>query len=370
MSAATETIARLRSRFDALVPVRMRAPLAFAGAALVAGTLGWLVHSGRVTSLSGFDRAAVNADIERSSDFLRSVRAQREKRGELDKRLAAAVNRTLGERTDAVDTALRARLNRIAEETGVRDLMVATNAAVERKSPARQEMVRLGLTRAQRDEPDFVELRATLAGEGAADQVLRLVHRIAVDPMLKRVEALRLDPVKDGSRIRVTIRLSTAFVPGREPAALPGAPSAEAIASFSKYAGLAARNPFRVPAPTAGAAQVAAASPAPAAAGEATAAPAAAAPVDVGVGPFPYGQWLLTGVVDGPAGTEAYFRNAATGEARVLRVNESIAEFAFVGLDADAARIAAGGATYKVRVGDSLEAREMEARAGGQTGTP
>lgn len=370
MSAVTETIARLRGRFDALVHVRMRAPLAFAGAALVAGTLGWLVHSGRVTSLSGFDRAAVNADIERSTDFLRSVRAEREKRGELDKRLAAAVNRTLGERTDAVDTALRARLNRIAEETGVRDLMVATNAAVERKSPARQEMVRLGLTRAQRDEPDFVELRATLAGEGAADQVLRLVHRIAVDPMLKRVEALRLDPVKDGSRIRVTIRLSTVFVPGSEPAALPGAPSAEAIASFSKYAGLAARNPFRVPAPTAGAAQVAAASPAPAAGGEATAAPAAAAPADVGVGPFPYGQWLLTGVVDGPAGTEAYFRNAATGEARVLRVNESIAEFAFVGLDADAARIAAGGATYKVRVGDSLEAREMEARAGGQTGIP
>ena len=29
--------------------------------ALLAGTLGWLVHSGRVTSLSGFDRAAVNA---------------------------------------------------------------------------------------------------------------------------------------------------------------------------------------------------------------------------------------------------------------------------------------------------------------------
>jgi len=370
MSAVTEAIARLRGRLATLVPARSRAPLAFAGAALVAGTLGWLVHSGRVTSLSGFDRAAVNADIERSTDFLRSVRAEREKRGELDKRLAAAVNRTLGERTDAVDTALRARLNRIAEETGVRDLMVATNAAVERKSPARQEMVRLGLTRAQRDEPDFVELRATLAGEGAADQVLRLVHRIAVDPMLKRVEALRLDPVKDGSRVRVTIRLSTAFVPGREPASLPGAPSAEAIASFSKYASLAARNPFRVPAPTAGAEQVAAASPAPAAAGEATAAPAAAAPADVGIGPFPYGQWLLTGVVDGPAGTEAYFRNAATGEARVLRVNESIAEFAFVGLDADAARIAAGGATYRVRVGDSLEAREMEARAGGQTGTP
>ena len=46
----------------------------------------------------------------------------------------------------------------------------------------------------------------------------------------------------------------------------------------------------------------------------------------------------MTGVVvavDGPAGTEAYFRNAATGEARVLRVNESIAEFARLTGDAN-----------------------------------
>lgn len=348
------------SRIAGVVPPRARLPLATVAGFAAAAALGWAVHSGRLTGLSGFDRAAAAADIGRSSAFLRTVRDERSRRPALDARLQAAVGRTLGERTDAVDTALRARLNRIVEETGVRDLMIATGAAVERKSPARQEMMRLSLPRSMRDEPDFVELRATLSGEGAADQVLRLVHRIAVDPMLKRVEALRLEPVKDGTRIRVAMRLSTAFVPGREPAALPGPPGAEAIAGFSRYAPLAARNPFRVPPPPAATPPSRLAS---ATEGASAAAPAQAAPaVDAGPGGFPYGDWLLTGIVQGPAGTEAYFRNAASGEGRILRLNESIAEFAFVGLDADAARIAAGGATYRLRVGESLEARELEVR--------
>jgi hypothetical protein len=362
MSRIAAAFARLRARADAVLPARARGPVAIGAACAIAATAGWLVHSGRMTGLSGFDRAAAEADIARSADFLRTVRSEREKRPELDRRLAAAVERTLGERTDAVDTALRARLNRIAEETGIRDLMVATGAAVVRKSPARQEMARLALPRAMRDEPDFVELRATLSGEGAADQVLRLVHRVTVDPMLKRVEALRLDPVKDGARIRVTMRLATVFVPGEEPASLPGAPTPEALAGFQKYAPLLARNPFRVPAPAATAPTAVAAAQAPAAAASPAAVEAGAPAVAGASASFPYGSWTLTGIVDGPAGTEAYFRNVATGESLVLRPNESIAEFAFVGVDADAARIAAGGATYRVRVGDSLEARAPEAR--------
>jgi hypothetical protein len=358
------SIAAARARGNGLLPARVRMPVVAVVAVCGAAALGWLVHSGRFTSLSGFDRAGAEAEIGRSADFLRTVREERERRPALEKRIGLLVDRSLGDRTDAVDTALRARLNRIAEETGVRDLMIATGAATERKSPARQEMARLNLPRGLRDEPDFVELRATLSGEGAADQVLRLVYRIAVDPMMKRIEALKLEPVKDGARVRATIRLSTAYVPGRGPDALPGAPTAEDMAGFRKYAALAARNPFRVPAPPASApAQVAAAQPAAAApSGAAPAAPGdAAAAAPVVPANFPYGQWHLTGVVSGPAGTEAYFRNAASGESRVLRMNETIAEFAFVGLEADGARIAAGGATYVVRVGDSLEARAIEA---------
>lgn len=362
MSAARSPSARL-ARIAAAVPARARLPLATVLGFVAAAALGWAVHSGRLTGLSGFDRAAAAADIRRSTDFLRTVRDERARRPSLDARLQAAVGRTLGERTDAVDTALRARLNRIAEETGVRDLMIATGAAVERKSPARQEMMRLALPRPMRDEPDFVELRATLSGEGAADQVLRLVHRIAVDPMMKRIEALRLDPVKDGSRIRATIRLSTAFVPGREPAALPGPPGADAIAGFSRYAPLAARNPFRVPPPPAPSAPVSLAGAAPAAsAAQGPAAPPTLPAAEAGPGGFPYGQWLLTGIVEGPAGVEAYFRNAASGEGLMLRPNETIAEFALVGIEADGARMSAGGATYRLRVGDSLEARELEVR--------
>lgn len=357
-------LASLRDRAVALVPPRHRGTAALLGAALVAGTLGWLVHSGRLTQLSGFDRAAAAADIARSNEFLAAVKEQRSKRKALDARLGAVVDRTLGERADAVDTALRARLNRIAEETGVRDLMIATGTAIDRRSPARAELSRLSLPKAERDRPDFVELRATIAGEGAVDQVLRLVHRITVDPMMKRVEAVKFEPSRDGARVRVTMRLATIFVPGREPAQLPPAPTAEAIAGFAKYAPLAARNPFRVPspdAPSAAGATTVAAAPAPGA-GSAAPAPAAEAAAPAGPGGFPYGQWMLTGVIDGPAGTEAWFRNAASGEHRALRINETIAEFALVGLDADAARVAAGGATYRVRVGDTLEARTLEAK--------
>ncbi len=358
------TLAAWRERLAALVPVRLRVPLSWTGAALMAGALGWMIHGGRLTSFSGFDRAGAEADIARTSEFLRSVREERDRRPEIDRRIAAVVSRSLGERTDAVDTALRARLNRIAEETGVRDLMVATGAAVERKSPARQEFVRLALPRSMRDQPDFVELRATISGEGAVDQVLRLVYRITVDPMLKRVEAIKFDPIKDGGRMRVTIRLSTAFVPGYEPVSLPGAPSAEALAGFSKYAVLAARNPFRVPSATGSGATTLVTAPATSLGSAAVVTEVSSATTTTEPeipGGFPYGLWLLTGVVDGPAGTEAYFKNAGNGETRVLRVNESIAEFSFIGLDADAARIVAGGATYRVRVGESLEARALEA---------
>ncbi len=339
---------------------RSRAPVGVALAVIAAGFLGWSIHSGRLTQLSGFNRLGNAQDIARSTEFLRTVKAAREKRPDLDARLAVASNASLGDRLDVVDGALRARLNRIAEETGLRDLIVATAQAIERRNPARQEMTRLNLPRAMREEPDFVEVRATISGEGAVDQVLRLVHRIAVDPMVKRIETVKFDPVKDGSRVRVTLRLATIFLPGVPPDGMPGAPSAEALAGFSKYAVLAQRNPFRLPEPTAPNAPPTAVAAAPVA----PASPATATPAAIEATPgFPYGQWMLTGFIDGPAGTEAWFRNAATNESRVLRVNDTIAEFALVGLAPQGARIAAGGATYMLRVGDTLEARAVETAA-------
>jgi hypothetical protein len=355
----------LGSRLRGLLAPGARMPLVVACAAVAAGVLGWSIHSGRLTRMAGFDRQEALRATETAADFLRMVRAERERRPALDARLERASAATLGGRLDAVDGALRARLNRIAEETGLRDLVVATAAATERRNPGRSAMNRMGLPRAMRDEADFVEVRATLAGEGAVDQVLRLVHRIAVDPMLKRIETVKFDPTRDGSRVRVTMKLATIFLPGRAPAELPGAPSAEALAGFAAYAPLAQRNPFRVPAPSAPTAVAAApAAPAPPASGPPAAEAAPAEPI----AGFPYGQWILTGMIEGPAGTEAWFRNAATREARVLRPQDGIAEFVFVGLAPEGARLAAGGANYVVRVGDSLEERSLATAAAGRPG--
>lgn len=341
-----------------LPPARARLPLAVAALCAAAVALGWGIHSGRFTSLAGFDRATALRDLNTDQEFLRTVRTLKEKRPTLDARLASVSNATLGDRLDVVDGALRARLNRIAEETGLRDLMVATSQATERRNPARPEMLRLGLPRALREETDFVEVRATLTGDGAMDQVLRLVHRVCVDPMVKRVESVKFDPGRDGARIRVTMKLVTIYLPGVAPKDMPGAPSAEVLAGFAKYAVLAQRNPFRLPEPPVAPPAIAvAAAPTP----DAPAAAPAAAPQTSEVQPgFPYSQWLLTGIIDGPAGTEAWFRNTATREARVLHINDTIAEFALVGLAADGARMSAGGATYLLRVGEALDARVVE----------
>ena len=60
------TVAAWGERLTALVPVRLRVPLSWTGAALMAGALGWMIHGGRLTSFSGFDRAGAEADIART----------------------------------------------------------------------------------------------------------------------------------------------------------------------------------------------------------------------------------------------------------------------------------------------------------------
>ena len=63
MSRIAAAFARLRDRADAVLPARARGPVAIGAACAIAATAGWLVHSGRMTGLSGFDRAAAEAFV-------------------------------------------------------------------------------------------------------------------------------------------------------------------------------------------------------------------------------------------------------------------------------------------------------------------
>lgn len=196
--------------------------------------------------------------LEQFSRERRDLRAMRA-------RLQEIADGSLGGSAEVVDAALRERLNRIVEEIGLASTSVTTGQPVTRGSPAARRMGR----NPARGTADFLEMDGTVTGDGSLEQALRLVHRIEAEPWHKRVNSVSLNPSADGSRVKVSVRLTTMFLPGRQPS--PNAGSAVLAsydaASFDRYARFAAMQPFQVP-------------PAPRArdGGAASAAPADAAP--------------------------------------------------------------------------------------------
>jgi hypothetical protein len=315
------------------------------GAAAIAATMG-LGHLIGAGSLSA-ERAAIETERQKATNALVGMIEESAKRPLQERAMQSFVDRTLGSDLDSTDSALRSRLNRIGEELRLVDLSVKTDRATVRASPAKSEFQPRGSQKAMRDEPDFVELPATMSGEGTVDQVLRLVHRIHAEPWIKRLDGVRLEQAKAGERVRMTLRLTTLFLPGKRAKSDPRPSDADRVAieqSFERFRSLVAANPFRVPAPE---------KPAPPPT-EVAQAPPPTPPVQLG---FPYDQWQLTGLVDGPAGVEAWVRNPATGERRELQVGQVIGEIAFAGAQGDIAEFTLGQERFGVQVGSALNAR-------------
>lgn len=302
-------------------------------AAAVAGLLGYLGASGRLSSARASELEAIGIYTE----FLERVRAERQKRPAIDARLREVADRTLGPSAEIVDSALRSRLNRIGEELRLADLAVSTDAEKERvPTPARSEFT--ASERALRDQPDWVEVRGSISGEGTLDQAMRLVHRLQVEPWIKRIDQVRLDPTKGGERVKVLVRLTTLFMEGVAGQPMPPA-SGEAIAEFARFQPFVERNPFRVPPPAPPPAPVVAQKPAP-------------PPPS-----FPWSQWKLTGRLEGPLGAEACLRNTATNATMTLAPGGRISDAEFVGFEADDAIFRLAEALFGVPLGGTMDQR-------------
>lgn len=304
-------------------------------ATVLAGVLGYLGASGRLTAARATQLEAIDVFVP----YLERVRAEREQRPALDGKLRAVADRTLGPSAESVDSGLRGRLNRIGEELRLADLAVSTDAEKERvPTPARGEFT--VAERKLRDEPDFVEVRGMISGEGTLDQAMRLLHRLEVEPWIKRIDQVRLDPSKTGERVRVLVRLSTLFMEGVSGRPVP-TPGAEAMATFAKYSSFAQRNPFRLPPPPV--------APPPAVV-QKTAPPPAG---------FPWHQWKVTGRLDGPLGVEAHLRNTTTNATMTLTPGAKIADAEFVRFDADAAVFKVAEAIVLVDLGTTMDQRRQ-----------
>jgi hypothetical protein len=195
-----------------------------------------------------------------------------------------------------------------------------------------------------RDEVDFIEVQGWISGVGALADVVRLITAIEAEPWIKRIDQVRLDPRDNGARVSLSLRLTTLFLPGKEPKAEQPAqpPSAELQ---SRFAALVSGNPFRVP-PKAAPPKA-----------EQPSVPAPPAPPPPPPPPFPFGEWALTGVAQGPNGPEAWILHKPTGETRVLTPGQALDALTFAGAHDESAEFTFNGQRLSVAVGAMLDQR-------------
>ena len=309
-------------------------------AALAAATAFWIGQQWGAGRLDGRSNEVAKR-ITTYENAIATGRKQRRERPQIEKDLDGIFVRTLGSDLESTDSALRARLNRLGEESGLSaTLVVSTQAPATRGTPAKSEFGRTGVQRQLRDEPDFVELPASVSVQGPLEPLLRLAHRIEAEPWIKRIDSFRLDRAGADDRMKLDLRLTTIFVPGRagtEDAEVPGSEAPP----FDRYATLIASNPFASP-------------PAPEPRRPRERRRETPPPPPPGPPPFPYGEWMLTGIVEGPIGPEAWLRHRSSGETLALGPQGRVGEAELLRIEGDRAEFALAGESFAVLVGGSL----------------
>jgi hypothetical protein len=236
---------------------------------------------------------------------------------------------------------MRSPINRIAEEIGLRGPAVGTGGRRTLRSPARTAFPRSGVWRELRDEPDFVELDGWISGEGSLEQIALLGARIDAEPWMKRVDSVKLDAKDNGARFAVTIRMTTLYLPGREPD--PDAVQCTEAAVGPKLVAFVQRNPFRIP-PKPAPPPVAVSTPP-------NPDPPPAAPT------FPWQAWAISGIAEGPDGSEVWMRNLRMGETRRMIIGDTIGGAVLIDAPAEWAEFELNGTRFRVRLGSPLSDR-------------
>ena len=329
--------------------------LSMVAGALIAGAFGYLMGERRFTD----ERVQAMKDLDTYRQVLADAAQKQKARPELDAKLQSLANRMLGPSLETVDSQVRSRLNRACEELGLSDFSVTTGVSIARPTPAKKEFKSPEL-RKLGEIPDFTEVQATLNASGSAERMYRLIFRIDAEPWMKRIESIRLNPNADGQVVRLTLRLTTPFMQG-ESAKTPLVLDPAALQLGDRYAALFGANPFRIPPPPPPAKPTVIATtptqqqPATAPPVAPSQQPTAAPPVDASG--FPYGEWIITGIVEGPSGPEAWLRHVPSGATLALLPGVAAGELVFRRVEYDFAVFDSPLGPCRIQVGMNLTQR-------------
>jgi hypothetical protein len=327
--------------------------------ALVAGAIGFLVGERRF----GAERVEAMTQIETYRQVLSDAAEKSKSRPALDVKLQSLADRMLGPTLETVDSEVRRRLNRACEELGLTDFSVTTGTSIARPTPAKKEFKSPDM-RKLAESPDFNEVQATVIASGSVESMYRLLFRIDAEPWMKRIESIRLNPNADGQVIRMTVRLTTPFMQG-EKAKAPLVFDPKSLQFADRYAALFGANPFRIPPPPAPPPSAVAGKQGGGAAAPSTTPPTSVAPSQpqqpVATGPFPYGEWVITGIVEGPSGPEAWMRHVQSGATLALLPGASVGELVFRRVEYDFAVFDSPSGPCRIQVGTNLTQRSSVA---------
>lgn len=305
---------------------------------IVVAIVGWILWS-TANRMYFAPRAQHLERIEQLSDRIATYRAAFDTLPRQNARRDSIVGQTLGNDVESVDHRLRSRLNRITEEVGFDQASVNTSNPTARGTPARRRFGRRGLEGELRDKIDFVEIEGTIVGEGSFEQIIELLDRIETEPWIKRIHTVRLDPRGNGERFNTTLRLVTLFLPDQS--AEPAPPEPYDQERMARFATLVGQNPFRIPPPP---------EPEP----EPVRPAERPTPADP---PFPYQEWVVTGVAESRYGPEVWLRNRRSGETRRLAAGEALRDLTFTAAHDEKAEFGLDEERFLVPVGRNLNDR-------------
>ncbi len=312
-----------------------------AGAVLIAA---WLSYQ----SLYAAPRDELAGQLEGSRSAVRGLEEKLADRESVAKRLQEFGASTLGKKEDQVVDRFRNGLSRIAETSGLSEIQINSGTPKVLANPVSGlSKLQSGLRRSLKKTPDFAVINGKLDAVGSWPQVLRAVALLQSQPWIHRLEAFSIESMgKDRDRFKFSVEVATAFAPdlvgGKD---VDPAQAAIPVEMDQVMRTIAARNPFKGPAP---AAPVVAVNTNPIPPPQPVPAPP----------PLPlYNDWRLTSVVSGRNGVEAWLVNMKTNEGQTLRAGGKLLDVEFVEGQGERAVFLIGGEKFELYNGETFASR-------------
>lgn len=269
---------------------------------------------------------------------LAAVERELEKRHALRARLDGLGGVMIAGATDEFEHRLRSGLAAIARESSLAEVSLGNGRPSPVRSPVLSQRGTSDLGKALRARPDFAVVRGWMTGQGTLEQVMRALASVRAQPWIHRVESFSIKPI-GGERQRFELRVdfATVLMDGVEREVVEpwvlAPPSAASLAFAGEVVEASVFGARPQPAPV-----------------------VAQAPRALGPSPKPYGDWRVTGLIEGRE-TEALLVNGSTGERLVLEPGQGVLDAVFEDGAGERTVFSIEGTRHEVTVGQTLAER-------------